>query len=287
MNVIGKDGKYILFYLTIMELNKITIINACHKERIKYLEKFMCSLKDISCNKLCCVTDKALINFDTYGFKILESSGNYFDRMYKCLNNTTTKYIMQCSEDDLYNKEYIIQSINFLDNNSDYVSVWGYSVIPSHSVMQGKYNKTFNAHIKNSHKLFSSNPIERINNYLIKNNKNYSTNQNVLKLDMIKSLYLLIKNNKNLQSYSYLDKIELIYYLFFGNIKTLNILQVTRGTLPSIINVEKGLEYKQWITFFNYAEPFCKLIHMKTEISYTIIIDTIRRLRTWKNMINY
>ena len=104
---------------------------------------------------------------------------------------------------------------------------------------------------------------------------------------MIKSLYLLIKNNKNLQSYSYLDKIELIYYLFFGNIKTLNILQVTRGNLPSIKNVEKGLEHKQWITFFYYAEPFCKLIHMKTEISYTIIIDTIRRLRTWENMINY
>ena len=274
-----------------IEIKDITLINSAHPSRLNRIKQMFNYFKDISCCKIHVTRDKNLIKFPTSGFNIIENSGNWIHRQNTALQMVKTPYIMFIMEDDIYNIDYIIKSIEFLRKNKDYIATWG--MVYSHKNKSIYIEKgdamQFSYMLKKNYP--PSNILETIVYYLT-NMNSYTLNHSIIISDVFKKLYSFLVNHEEYHTLGYSDRLGLLMASTFGNIKMLKCIHMLKDRNGKIRNcpTEKHLEVKPWTHFYKENLEFCKFLAHETKLDINKLktaVDKTQNLWHKKEYINY
>jgi len=269
----------------------ITLINSAHPSRTNKLERMFNYFKDVSCCKIHVTRNKNMIKFPTYGFNIIENTGNWMHRQNAALKMVKTSYIMFIEEDNIYNIDYIIESIEFLKKNKDYVATWGmvYDHRNNHISVDNIHGMKFSNMYKKNYS--TSNPFESIVYYSTYMN-NFTLHHNVIASNVFMKLHDFLSKQEKYQSLGYIDRLGILTASAFGNVKTLNCIHVLKDRNSKIRNcpTEKHLEVKPWSNFYKENLEFCKFLAHETKLDINKLktaVDKTQHLWHKKEHINY
>lgn len=257
---------------------EITLVNAAHSSRLDRVKQMFNYFKDLSCYKIHVTKNKDNINFPTYDFDIIENDGNWVERLHAAFQMVKTPYVMMIDEDDIYNFDYISNSINFLNQNINYVATWGmvFSSNNKKIYIQPSDAMIYSNQIKQNYS--TTNRIDSIIYYLTYGN-NFTLHHNVIRSNIFKKLYSFLNDNVNYHSVGYTDRIGILTVSAFGNIKTLDCIHNIKDRTPNekIRNcpTEKYLEVKPWTSFYKENTNFCKFLSKESKIDFNSLKTAI------------
>ncbi len=264
---------------------EITLVNAAHYSRLDSVERMFKYFQELPCSKIHVTKNKDNINFPTYNFNIIENDGNWVQRLHAAFQMVKTPYIMMINEDDIYNFDYIINSINFLNENKDYVATWGMRVFFKNKKIytEDLDTKKYFKQIKQNYS--TNNRIDSIEYYLNYEN-HFTLHNNVIRSDIFKKLYFFLNNNTIYHSIGYTDRIGIITAGAFGNIKTLDCLHIIKDRNGNIRNcpTEKHLHVKYWNKFCKENTKFCNFISKEAKLDLNNLKNAINKIKQSETM---
>jgi glycosyltransferase domain-containing protein len=184
-------------------INQIIVVDSSSKENKSLNKEILDSHKNLRINYL-----------DSYPETV-----NPFVKYRDALNYVDAKYCFFCADDDFFFPKGIEQLINFLDNNSDYSTAYGY-----HFNFWIDKNEEFKYRIIRGESIENQHPEERLYRHLSK--YNHATFYDVHKTESLKlALTLTLKYTND---YRFGELFPSMLDLIYGKMKYLNILSGAR-----------------------------------------------------------
>lgn len=205
---------------------------------------------------------------------------NHYQRHRLSINKVKTPYVLEAAEDDYYFIDFIEKSIYFLDNNEDYVScrgaIFGYNgkKIDYNQYISKVQSRIYPKLLEDQ--FYSNDPIERLNYHLDSENM-FNPSRNIKRVDSQKKFMDFLNSHEEYWRLNYIDRLYLICESLYGNIKTLEGIQLLKNSF-SKTTVEKDL-YKNGNTFspiFNHLENLLKWASNTYNLDKVLLEKSIR-----------
>ena len=215
-----------------MELkDKFTIIITIH-ERKEFAQPLLDYYQDFPCNIIVSDSSRKITSLKfNNNTKLIHAPGQlYYEKVYSALEQVKTPFVLELPDDDIVFKNAIIECVNFLDNNSDYVFVEGR--------WENVWQEQTEYFLKSN--FYSMDPLERIIKCL--NEYWKAGNHSIIRTEILKQNYEFQLQNQSLWPIRWFDKIWMFLTCFEGNYKALPVLYGRRDKTSRLISLLKGYD---------------------------------------------
>lgn len=185
-------------------------------------------------------------------------------KMHKALCKVRTKYVVWNADDDFYNFEAIISGISFLEDNKNYSSFYGQTIL---------YDGNFSIYTTKSNSITHPNSTERVKYGF----KYYDNRLNsVMKSDDLRGFFRLYSSDFATPSYTF-EFANAFHFLKKGKVKYSSIPFIFRRQVEnSAANIEfNDLKFWNEDKYLNNKSRFVELLASKERISEELVVECL------------
>ena len=188
----------------------------------------------------------------------------FSEKMHQAISAVSTKYVVWNADDDFYSFDGIVSGINFLNDNTDYNSFYGQTII---------YDGKFSIYTTKSYSINQTNPTQRLKYGF----KNYDNRLNsVMRSSDALNFYELYCSNFKTPSFTF-EFANAFYFLKKGKVKYSSTPFIFRRRVEnSAGNVE--FNYLKFWTENKYLKEknsFIKLLAHKEKVRENLIAECL------------
>tara|TARA_R110000744_G_scaffold13677_6_gene39586 strand:- start:13585 stop:14670 length:1086 start_codon:yes stop_codon:yes gene_type:complete len=192
----------------------------------------------------------------------------YIKKISDCLQEIQTKYCIIMCDDDFLTYSSVNHSINFLEQNKDYVACWGQEVsIQDNFLVAETYDYLSKFYAP------SDNPLERVTN--VWRYFNGGLVHSLCRTKTLRKVFDFHTENKDLDAIRYFDKTFSFCLAALGNIKCLPLCHIMRsaetGSLSLLISPDHKGSIDDWRPNLQFGKDF--LNHDLTPLASLIKSD--------------